>query len=63
LRSSSIFKIIEVVFNFQKWWCGAVFLTNNNTTPTKVVLSCLGLLLGCGNTDEVIRSAGTESKT
>ena len=25
-------------------WCG--FLTNNNTTPTKVVLICFGLLVG-----------------
>jgi hypothetical protein len=23
-----------------------VFLTNNNTTPTKVVLSCFGFLVG-----------------
>jgi hypothetical protein len=36
-------------------WCGLVwfFLTDNNTTPKKVVLSCLGLLvgllMGCGN--------------
>ena len=33
------------------WWCGAVvlcggFLTDNNTTHTKVVLSCFGLLVG-----------------
>ena len=27
------------------WWCG-VFLTDNNTTPTKVVLSCFVLLVG-----------------
>jgi hypothetical protein len=28
-------------------WCGGVvFLTDNNTTPTKVVLSCFGLLVG-----------------
>jgi hypothetical protein len=27
------------------WWCGG-FLTDNNTTPTKVVLSCFGLLVG-----------------
>ena len=26
------------------WWCG-VFFTDNNTTPTKVVLSCFGLLV------------------
>jgi hypothetical protein len=26
------------------WWCG--FLTDNNTTPTKVVLNCFGLLVG-----------------
>ena len=29
-------------------WCGVggmVFFTNNNTTPTKVVLSCFGLLV------------------
>ena len=26
------------------WWCG--FLTDYNTTPTKVVLSCFGLLVG-----------------
>jgi hypothetical protein len=26
------------------WWCG--FLTDNNTTPTKVGLSCFGLLVG-----------------
>jgi hypothetical protein len=33
------------------WWCGGdgavvLFLTDNNTTPTKVVLSCFGLLVG-----------------
>jgi hypothetical protein len=29
------------------WWCGVVvFLTDNNTTPTKIVLSCFGLLVG-----------------
>jgi hypothetical protein len=29
------------------WWCGVVvFLTDYNTTPTKVVLSCFGLLIG-----------------
>jgi hypothetical protein len=32
------------------WWCGGgvvvVCLTDNNTTPTKVVLSCFGLLVG-----------------
>ena len=28
------------------WWCGGFFLTDNNTTPTKVVLSCFGLLVG-----------------
>ena len=27
------------------WWCGC-FLTDNNTKPTKVVLSCFGLLVG-----------------
>jgi hypothetical protein len=31
-------------------WCGVVvvvvFLTDNNTTPTKVVLNCFGLLVG-----------------
>jgi hypothetical protein len=30
-------------------WCGVVvvvFLTDNNTTPTKVVLSCFRLLVG-----------------
>jgi hypothetical protein len=28
-------------------WCGVVvFSTDNNTTPTKVVLSCFGLLVG-----------------
>jgi hypothetical protein len=27
------------------WWCGG-FFTDNNTTPTKVVLSCFGLLVG-----------------
>jgi hypothetical protein len=26
------------------WWCG--FLTDYKTTPTKVVLSCFGLLVG-----------------
>jgi hypothetical protein len=26
-------------------WCGG-FLTDNNTTPTKVVLSCFRLLVG-----------------
>jgi uncharacterized membrane protein YfcA len=25
-------------------WCG--FLTDNNTTPTKVVFNCFGLLVG-----------------
>jgi hypothetical protein len=30
------------------WWCGGGggFFTDNNTTPTKVVLSCFGLLVG-----------------
>jgi hypothetical protein len=31
------------------WWCGGgvvVFLTDNNTSPTKVVLSCFELLVG-----------------
>jgi hypothetical protein len=30
------------------WWCGGVvvFFTDNRTTPTKVVLSCFGLLVG-----------------
>jgi steroid 5-alpha reductase family enzyme len=33
------------------WWCGVVvvvvvFLTDNNNTPTKLVLSCFGLLVG-----------------
>jgi hypothetical protein len=28
------------------WWFGGGFFTNNNTTPTKVVLSCFGLLVG-----------------
>jgi hypothetical protein len=30
------------------WWCGGVggFFTDNNTFPTKVVLSCFGLLVG-----------------
>jgi hypothetical protein len=34
------------------WWCGGVvwwfggFLTYDNTTPTKVVLNCFGLLVG-----------------
>ena len=27
-------------------WCCVVFLTDTNTTPTKVVLSCFGLLIG-----------------
>jgi hypothetical protein len=27
-------------------WCGVVFLTDTNTTPTKIVLSCFGLLVG-----------------
>jgi hypothetical protein len=27
------------------WWCGG-FFTDYNTTPTKVVLSCFGLLVG-----------------
>jgi hypothetical protein len=27
------------------WWCG-VFFTDNNTTPTKVVLSWFGLSVG-----------------
>jgi hypothetical protein len=28
-------------------WCGGGgFFTDNNTTPTKVVLSCFGLLVG-----------------
>ena len=25
------------------WWCGGGFLTDTNTTPTKVVLSCFWL--------------------
>jgi hypothetical protein len=29
------------------WRCD--FLTNNNTTPTEIVLSFLGCWLGCGN--------------
>jgi hypothetical protein len=29
------------------WWCGGGgFFTDYNTTPTKVVLSCFGLLVG-----------------
>ena len=33
------------------WWCGGVvwcggFITDYKTTPTKVVLSCFGLLVG-----------------
>ena len=28
------------------WWCGVFFLSDNNTTPTKVVLSCFGLFVG-----------------
>jgi hypothetical protein len=28
------------------WWCGGGLFTDNNTKPTKVVLSCLGLLVG-----------------
>jgi hypothetical protein len=33
------------------WWCGGggggvVFFTDYNTTPTKVVLNCFGLLVG-----------------
>ena len=28
------------------WWCGVVSLTDTNTTPTKIVLSCFGLLVG-----------------
>jgi hypothetical protein len=27
-------------------WCGGGFFTDYNTTPTKVVLSCFGLLVG-----------------
>jgi hypothetical protein len=27
-------------------WCGGGFFTDNNTTATKVVLSCFGLLVG-----------------
>jgi hypothetical protein len=27
------------------WWCGG-FITDYKTTPTKVVLSCFGLLVG-----------------
>ena len=27
-------------------WFGVVFFTDNNTTPTKVLLSCFGLLVG-----------------
>jgi hypothetical protein len=27
-------------------WCGGGFFTDNNTTPTKVVLSCFVLLVG-----------------
>jgi hypothetical protein len=36
-------------------WCGGgvvvVFLTDNITTPTKVVLSCFGLLVGLWQLD------------
>jgi hypothetical protein len=27
-------------------WCGVVSLSDTNTTPTKIVLSCFGLLVG-----------------
>ena len=27
-------------------WCGVVFLTDTNTTPTKIVLGFFGLLVG-----------------
>jgi hypothetical protein len=35
------------------WWCGVVvFFTDYNTTPTKVVLSCFGLLVGLWQMDK-----------
>ena len=36
-------------------WCGVVFLTNNNTTPTKVVLSCFGLLVGLWQLEAMLK--------
>ena len=36
---------VVVVVVVVVWWCGG-FFTDNNTTPTKVVLSCFGLLVG-----------------
>jgi hypothetical protein len=36
-------------------WCGVVvFLTDNNTTPTKVVLRCFGLLVGLWQLDDLV---------
>jgi hypothetical protein len=34
------------------WWCGGGgFITDYKTTPTKVVLSCFGLLVGLWQLD------------
>jgi hypothetical protein len=43
-RTALIVMIPGVVVVVVWWWCG--FLTDYKTTPTKVVLSCFGLLVG-----------------
>ena len=35
-----------IVMGPSVWWWWSGFLTDNNTTPTKVVLNCFGLLVG-----------------
>ena len=42
LPGTGLIVITSVVW----WWCHVCFFTNYNTTPTKVVLSCFGLLVG-----------------
>ena len=37
---------VDTALNVITWWCFFVFFTDNKTTPTKVVLSCFGLLVG-----------------
>ena len=43
-KNALIVMIPGVVVVVWWWWCG--FLTDYKTTPTKVVLSCFGLLVG-----------------
>jgi hypothetical protein len=45
-RTAQIVMIPGVVVLCGVVWCGMVFLTDNNTNPTKIVLSCFGLLVG-----------------